>query len=102
MAWLVGALLISHFWLNRFWTKALFVVSGLLMMILKNGIRIATLSLLAIYVDPDFLLGKLHQEGGIVFFAVALLLLLPFLALLQPCHSRIPLSPAPPHLPQNT
>ncbi len=101
MALLVLALLISHFWLNRFWTKALFVVSGLLMMILKNGIRIATLSLLAIYVDPDFLLGKLHQEGGIVFFAVALLLLLPVLALLQRWESRIPVATAPANSPRD-
>ena len=83
MALLALAVLVSHFQLNRFWSKALFVVSGLVMMILKNGIRIATLSMLAIYVDPDFLLGRLHRQGGIVFFALALLLLLPVLALLQ-------------------
>ena len=95
MALLVLALLVSHFQLNRFWSKFLFVVSGLLMMILKNGIRIATLSLLAIYVDPDFLLGKLHHEGGGVFFALALLLLLPVLALLQRWESRSPVATAP-------
>ncbi len=39
MALFVLALLVSHFRLKRFWSKALFVVSGLLMMILKNGIR---------------------------------------------------------------
>jgi len=96
MALLVLALLVSHFQLNRFGSKALFVVSGLLMMILKNGIRIATLSMLAIYVDPGFLLGRLHHEGGIVFFALALLLLLPVLALLQRWESRSPVATAPP------
>ncbi len=95
MALLVLALLISHFQLNRFWSKALFVVSGLLMMILKNGIRISTLSILAIYVDPGFLLGRLHHEGGIVFFALALLLLLPVLALLRRWESRSPVATAP-------
>ena len=101
MALLVLALLISHFWLNRFWTKALFVVCGLLMMILKNGIRIATLSLLAMYVNPDFLHGKLHQEGGIVFFALALLLLLPVFALLQRWESRSPVAIAPANSPKD-
>lgn len=95
MALLVLALLVSHFQLNRFWSKALFVVFGLLMMILKNGIRIATLSILAIYVDPGFLLGRLHHEGGIVFFALALLLLLPVLALLRRWESRSPAATAP-------
>ncbi len=90
MALLVLALLVSHFQLNRFWSKALFVVSGLLMMILKNGIRIATLTILANYVDPGFLLGRLHHQGGIVFFVLALLLLLPVLALLRRWESRSP------------
>jgi len=92
MALLILALLVSHFRLNRLWSKALLVISGLLMMILKNGIRIATLSMLAIYVDPGFLLGRLHHEGGIVFFVVALLLLLPILALLQRWESRSPVA----------
>jgi exosortase len=83
MALLILALLVAHFRLLRFWSKALFIAFGLFMMILKNGIRIATLTLLAEYVDPSFLSGRLHHEGGIAFFLLTLLLLLPVLALLQ-------------------
>ncbi|OLC92780.1 MAG: hypothetical protein DMG35_12680 [Acidobacteria bacterium] len=83
MALLILALLISHFRLKSFWYKTLFVACGLFMMILKNGIRIATLTLLAIYVDPNFLFGRLHHQGGVVFFVLALLLLLPLLFFLQ-------------------
>jgi len=85
---LILALLIAHFRLTNFWNKTLFVACGLFMMILKNGIRIATLTLLAMYVDPAFLTGRLHHEGGIVFFVLALLLLLPILLLLQRMESR--------------
>ncbi len=53
------------------------------MMILKNGIRIVSLTLLAVHVDPSFLYGKLHHEGGIIFFLLSLLLLAPLLWLLQ-------------------
>jgi hypothetical protein len=45
-------------------------------------LRIATLSILAVYVNPEFLYGNLHQRGGIVFFMIALIpmaLLLKFL-----------------------
>jgi hypothetical protein len=35
------------------------------------------------YVDPSFLFGTLHRDGGIVFFLLGLLLLLPVLLLLQ-------------------
>jgi hypothetical protein len=39
----------------------------------KNGLRIAVLSWLAIYVDPQFLLGSIHhQYGGILFFGFGL------------------------------
>ena len=63
--------------------QALFVVLGLVIMIVKNGIRIATLTILAQYVDSSFLFGRLHHEGGIVFFVIGLLLLLPVFWLLQ-------------------
>ncbi len=92
MALLILALLVAHFRLQRFWNKTLFIVSGLFMMILKNGIRIATLTLLAVYVDPSFLYGRLHHAGGIVFFVLALLLLLPVLSLLHYLESRRPLA----------
>jgi exosortase/archaeosortase family protein len=48
-------------------------------MILKNGVRIAVLTLLAIHVDPSFLFGRLHRDGGVVFFLLGLALLLPVL-----------------------
>ena len=90
MALLILALLVSHFRLKSFWNKALFIAFGLFMMILKNGIRIATLTLLAMYVDPRFLFGRLHHQGGIVFFVLALLLLLPLLPFLQRRESAQP------------
>jgi exosortase len=83
MALLILGLLVAHFRLKSFWKKAVFVVCGIFMMILKNGIRIAALTLLAMYVDPGFLTGKLHHKGGIVFFILGLLLLWPILLLLE-------------------
>lgn len=83
MALFILALLVAHFRLRNLWNKILFVSAGLFMMIVKNGIRIATLTLLAVYVDPDFLFGRLHRQGGVFFFVLALLLLLPLLLLLQ-------------------
>jgi exosortase len=83
MAVLILALLAAHFRLRSFWKKVLFLACALFMMILKNGIRIVILTLLAMYVDPSFLYGKLHYQGGIVFFILSLLLLAPILWLLQ-------------------
>jgi exosortase len=88
MALLILALLISHFLLKNFWHKVLFVACGLIMMFIKNGIRIATLTLLSMYVDPGFLYGRLHHQGGVVFFVLALLLLMPLLFFLQRRESK--------------
>jgi len=77
MALLILALLLAHFAFTRFWKKVVFVVAGLVTMVLKNGVRIATLTILANYVDRDFLFGRLHHQGGIVFFLIGLGLLLP-------------------------
>ena len=43
--------------------------------IVKNAIRIVTLTLLGVYVDPRILDSALHQRGGIPFFLLALSLL---------------------------
>jgi exosortase len=77
LALFILALLVAHFSFRPFWKKAVFVCAGLCMMLIKNGIRIAALTLLANYVDPDFLYGRLHHQGGIVFFLIGLTLLLP-------------------------
>lgn len=83
IALLILALPVVHYGLRSLWKKSFFLACAFFMMILKNGIRIATLTLLAVYVDPDFLTGKLHRQGGIVFFLLGLLLLLPVFLLLQ-------------------
>ena len=83
LALLILAILVAHFYLNTFWRQVVLVVAGLFVMILKNGVRIVTLTLLASYVDPNFLYGRLHRQGGVVFFLLGLLLLLPLLLLLE-------------------
>ena len=83
IALLVLAVLVGHFFLRGLWKQIVFVLAGIVVMIIKNGIRIVTLTLLANYVDPGFLHGNLHREGGVVFFVIGLLLLLPVFWFLQ-------------------
>jgi exosortase len=83
MALLILALPVVHFGFKRLWKKVAFLLCAMLVMIVKNGIRIVTLTLLAMYVDPSFLFGKLHRQGGIVFFLLGLLLLVPIYLGLQ-------------------
>ena len=83
IALLVLAILVGHFYLRTWWKQLVFVLAGFAVMIVKNGIRIVTLTMLASYVDPGFLYGNLHHEGGVVFFMIGLLLMVPVFWILQ-------------------
>jgi len=88
IALLITCLLAAHLYLRTAWKIILFVVLAMVVSVVKNGIRIATLTLLSIHVDPGFLTGKLHQRGGFVFFLIALAILYPILLLLQKSEHR--------------
>ncbi len=81
---LITVLIASHLFLKRFFTKALLVSTIVPFVLIKNGIRITTLTLLAVYVDKSYLTDSfLHKSGGVVFFAIALLLMFPILIYLR-------------------
>lgn len=84
VALFITCLLAAHLYLRTSWKVILLALLSVPLSVIKNGIRIATLTLLSIYVDPGFLTGRLHHEGGFVFFLVALLILWPvFLRLVK-------------------
>jgi exosortase len=76
---LLTSLLAGHQWLNTASRRALLALAIVPVTIFKNGVRIAVLSLLSIHVDPAYLTGQLHHEGGIVFFVISLALMTPVL-----------------------
>lgn len=82
IALLITAILAGHMFLESAWTRAVLVLAILPVTILKNGIRIVSLTLLAKN-DPAYLQGRLHQEGGLVFFLLALGILAPLFVLLR-------------------
>ena len=69
---LVLALFFGHLLLKEWWGKVLLVLSILPIAVVKNGLRIVTLSLLAVYVDRSVLGGLAHRRGGYPFFFVGL------------------------------
>ena len=73
-ALLVITLLLSYLWVHSFWRRALLVAAVIPLVLIKNGIRIATISLLAEKVDPAFIDSPLHHRGGFVFFSLVLAL----------------------------
>lgn len=83
VALFITCLLAAHLYLRTGWKKILLVLLSFPLAIVKNGIRIATLTLLSIHVDPSFLTGNLHHRGGFVFFILALVILWPIFLWLE-------------------
>jgi exosortase len=73
LALLITTLLACHLFLRSSWKRLILCLVVVPIAMLKNGLRIFTLSTLAVYVNPGFLHGNLHKYGGIPFFAVALI-----------------------------
>jgi exosortase len=88
IALLLTTLLAGHRFLASPWTRMVLILAILPVALLKNGIRIVSLSLLAVHVDPSFLTGQLHHEGGIVFFMLSLVALVPLFPLLRWSEAR--------------
>ena len=72
LALLITTTLASYLFLRTGWRRMLLIFVVVPMALIKNGLRIAGLTLLSIYVNPGFLTGDLHRRGGVVFFIIAL------------------------------
>jgi len=80
---LVTTIVVAHLLLRSPWRKAVVIGFAVPMSIAKNGLRIFTIAMLTTRVDPDYLTGKLHHQGGIVFFAIALMCIFALLWVLR-------------------
>lgn len=82
IALFITTLLLAHETLQTAWRRVLLLLISVPLSIVKNAIRITTLTMLAIRVDPSFLTGRLHHEGGFVFFLLTLGIMYPMWRLL--------------------
>jgi exosortase/archaeosortase family protein len=71
----IVSILAGHLFLTTMKRRFILSLWVLPITIVKNAIRIVTLTLFAVYVDPRILDSMLHRRGGIPFFIVALSLL---------------------------
>lgn len=83
MALIITVCVAGHMFLDKPWKKLVLLFAVIPISLIKNAVRISTLSLLGTYVDKGFIDGPLHHKGGIVFFILALFLLVPLFKLLK-------------------
>jgi exosortase len=69
---LVTTMLLAQLFLRTPWRKWLLIFLAIPVSLFKNGLRIFTIAMLATRVDESYLTGRLHHQGGVVFFAIGL------------------------------
>lgn len=69
----VTTMVLAQVYLRSPWRKAVVVAVAIPLSVAKNGLRIFTIGMLGTKVDPAYLRGRLHHQGGIIFLLVALL-----------------------------
>jgi exosortase len=80
---LVTTMVLAQLSLRSKWRKVLVVALAVPLSVAKNAVRIFVIAMLGTRVDPGFLTGRLHHQGGIVFFLFALVSVFVLLWLLQ-------------------
>lgn len=69
---LVTTLVLAQILLRTRWHRALAIALAVPLSIVKNGLRIFVVAMLGTRVDSSYLTGRLHRQGGILFFLIAL------------------------------
>jgi exosortase len=72
MMLLITGMVLAKLLLRTPWAKVLVTLAVIPFAIAKNGLRVFVLAMLGLYVDPSYLRGRLHHNGGIIFFLVSL------------------------------
>jgi exosortase len=75
----VTTMVLAQTLLRSAWRKALVSALAIPLSVAKNGLRIFVLAILATHVDRSFLTGRLHHQGGIIYFLIALVAILLFI-----------------------
>ncbi len=65
-------LVTGHLFLKGGWNKAALAFAVILIGILRNGVRIVTISLLCVYMDPRMIDSPIHHHGGPLFLGLSL------------------------------
>jgi exosortase len=84
----VTTMVLAQLLLRSFWRKLLVVAVAVPLSVAKNGLRIFVIAMLGTKVDPAYLNGRLHHQGGVVFLAIALLVIFLLLWILRKCEQR--------------
>jgi exosortase C (VPDSG-CTERM-specific) len=70
---LITSVLAANMFLRTTWRRALLVFTVIPLGLLRNGVRILTISLLCVHIGPQMINSVIHRRGGPFFFAASLI-----------------------------
>ena len=70
---LITSILATNMFLRTTWRRALLVFAVIPLGLLRNGVRILTISLLCVHIGPQMINSVIHRRGGPFFFAASLI-----------------------------
>ena len=84
IALVITAVIAANLLLQKRWTITVAVLASVPIAILRNALRIVSLSIIGVYIDEGIFKSDLHDiQGGILFFSLALFLLWAVISLLK-------------------
>jgi exosortase len=86
---LVTTMVLAQVLLRSVWRKVFLVAVAVPLSVAKNGLRIFVIAMLGTRVNPSYLTGRLHRQGGPIFFAAALAVVFCLIWVLKRGESRI-------------
>ena len=92
---MVTTMVLAQVLLRSPWRKLLVIAVALPLSVAKNGLRIFVLVMAGTRVDPSYLTGRLHHQGGIIYFLIALAIIFVFLWVARRGEQKPRLLPAP-------
>ncbi|PYL02395.1 MAG: hypothetical protein DME32_06585 [Verrucomicrobia bacterium] len=69
----ITSILAANMFLRTTWRRALLVFAVIPLGLLRNGVRILTISLLCVHIGPQMINSVIHRRGGPFFFAASLI-----------------------------
>ena len=72
----VTTMVLAHLFLRSWGRKVILIAAAIPLAAAKNGLRIFVIAELGTRVDPGFFNGNFHHHGGIVFLAIALVIVI--------------------------
>jgi len=69
----ITSVLAANMFLRTTWRRALLLAAIIPLGLLRNGVRILTVSLLCVHIGPEMINSVIHRRGGPFFFAASLI-----------------------------